>query len=161
MANIRLWHGVRTRTKPKPRAATHHSAIADETGSAIVEFIFTSTLIIIPMIYLVLAAGQLQGASYAAVGAADQAAKVFAASEQPAQADTHARDAVSRTLSDFGIATSRSTTEIACTPACLEPGSTVTVAVRIQVPLPFLPESFGTSVFSVDSTATQRVDRFG
>lgn len=150
--------------RPRPTPTRPNPAVGrgrNEEGSAIVEFIFTSTMIMIPMIYLVLAAGQLQGASYAAVGAADQAAKVFAASTQAGQADSHARDVVGRTLGDFGISAARSTTAISCTPACLEPGSTVTVSVHIQVPLPFLPEGFGTSVFSVDSTATQRVDRFG
>lgn len=134
---------------------------AAERGSAIVEFIFTSTLILIPMVYLVLAAGQLQGASYAAVGAADHAAKVFAVSDQAAQAEANARDVVSRTLDDFGIAPGLATTVIRCDPGCLQPGSTVSVSVGIQVPLPFLPEGFGASAFTVDSTATQRVDRFG
>ena len=142
-----------------PELALRHSDA--ERGSAIVEFIFTSTLILIPMIYLVLAAGQLQGASYAAVGAADHAAKVYAASEQPGEAEAQARDVVARTMQDFGIAASRSTTSISCDPACLEPGSTVSVLVVVQVPLPLLPDEFGVSAFSVDSSATQRVDRFG
>lgn len=153
---------ARAPSGPGLRSARETVAHGDaERGSAIVEFIFTSTLVLIPMIYLVLAAGQLQAASYAAVGAADHAAKVFAASGQAAQAETNARDVVARTLADFGIAAGRGTTTIGCDPGCLEPGSTVSVSVSIQVPLPFLPDGFGASAFSVDSTATQRVDRFG
>ena len=51
------------------------------------EFIFASTVLLIPMVYLILAAGQLQGGSYAVVGAADHAAKVFAIAQTPAQAE--------------------------------------------------------------------------
>lgn len=143
---------------PPATGSAQHTA---ERGSAIVEFIFTSTLILIPMIYVVLAAGQLQAASYAAVGAADQAAKVFAASTQIGQAEANAQDVVARTLNDFGIASGMSTTSISCDPGCLEPGSTVSVRVNIQVSLPLLPDGLNNSAFSVDSSATQRVDRFG
>ncbi|MEU3331061.1 hypothetical protein ACF046_00295 [Glutamicibacter creatinolyticus] len=135
--------------------------LADDRGSSIVEFIFTSTLVLIPMIYLVLAAGQIQAASYAAVGSADHAAKVFAASTEASAAEAYAHDVVGRTLRDFGIPAQQAQTTISCSPACLEPGSTVSVTVTVRVPLPLLPEGFTASVLTVDSAATQRVDRFG
>ena len=72
------------------------TAAAAERGSAIVEFIFAATILLIPMIYLVLAAAALEGGSYAVVSAADQAAKVFAVSENPAQARSNAQAAADR-----------------------------------------------------------------
>ncbi|WP_159611659.1 TadE/TadG family type IV pilus assembly protein [Glutamicibacter sp. JC586] len=131
----------------------------DDSGSAIVEFIFAATVLLIPMIYLILAASQLQAGSYAVVGAADQAAKVFAAADTPAQAQADAREAANRAMNNFGYSSAR--TSISCDSTCLSPGSVVTVRVELDVPLPLVSDFLDASVFSVDSSASQRVDRFG
>ncbi len=131
----------------------------DEGGSAIVEFIFAATVLLIPMIYLILAASQLQAGSYAVVGAADQAAKVFAVAETPVQARAQAHEAVNRAMNNFGYSSAK--TSISCDSTCLSPGSVVTVTVELDVPLPFVSEIFDASAVSVDSSASQRVDRFG
>lgn len=131
----------------------------DTNGSAIIEFIFAATVLIIPMIYLVLAAAALEAGSYAVVSAADQAAKVYAVSETPAQGQSNVRNVVHRAMSNFGFSEAQS--NIVCEPKCLEPGSIVTVTVSLAVPLPFISDYFDASVFTVDSTAAQRVDRFG
>ncbi|WP_440101899.1 TadE/TadG family type IV pilus assembly protein [Glutamicibacter mishrai] len=131
----------------------------DEDGSAIVEFVFAATVLLIPMVYLILAASHLQAGSYAVVGAADQAAKVFAISDTPVQAQLNARETVSRAMSNFGY--TDATTTISCDAECLSPGSVVTITVELDVPLPFVSEMFEASVFSVDAAASQRVDQFG
>jgi len=131
----------------------------DESGNAIVEFIFAATVLLIPMIYLILAASHLQAGSYAVVGAADQAAKVFAIAETPAQAHSNAEEAVRRTMNNFGYSGAKTT--ISCDSECLSPGSVVTVTVELDVPLPFVSQMFTASAFSVDSAASQRVDQFG
>lgn len=41
------------------------------------EFIFLAVLLMVPVAYLILTVGQVQGGAYAVVGAADQAAKVL------------------------------------------------------------------------------------
>lgn len=130
-----------------------------EQGSAIVEFIFASTVLLIPMIYLILAAGQLQAGSYAVVGAADQAAKVFAVAENPMQARSQAHQVVERAMNNFGL--SGASTNISCDQTCLSPGSVVTVEVSLRVQLPFSTEYLNASVFTVDASSTQRIDRFG
>lgn len=135
------------------------SQTREDAGSAIVEFIFASTVLLIPMIYLILAASQLQAGSYAVVGAADQAAKVFAVADTPAQAQADAREAANRAMNNFGYSTAR--TSITCDTTCLSPGSVVTVTVELDVPLPLVSEFLNASAFSVDSSASQRVDRFG
>ncbi|XTR52881.1 hypothetical protein ACOM2C_06605 [Pseudarthrobacter sp. So.54] len=50
-----------------------------ERGSAVVEFTFLSLLLMVPLVYFIITMAQLQGGSFAVVGAADQAAKVFVA----------------------------------------------------------------------------------
>ena len=128
-----------------------------------VEFVFLGVLLLVPVVYLVLTVGQLQGGSFAVVGAADQAAKVYADAATPEEADGRARQAVRLALSDFGFDEEQATVRIACGGQCLAPGSTVTVSVTLDVPLPLAPAVSGAypSVATVDSTATQIVERFG
>lgn len=134
-----------------------------ERGSAVVEFVFLGVLLLIPVVYLVLTVGRLQAGSFAVVGAADQAAKVYADASTSAEGEVRAREAARIALADFGFAGDRSAVEISCSAECLAPGSAVTVAVRLEVPLPLVPAIGGTtpSASTVDATATQMVERFG
>ncbi len=47
----------------------------DDEGSAAVEFLMLTLLLLIPIVYLVLAVFTIQGASFAAAGAARDAAR--------------------------------------------------------------------------------------
>lgn len=137
--------------------------LAAERGSAVVEFVFLGLLLLVPVVYLVLTVGQLQGGSFAVVGAADQAAKVYADAPTPQEGDARAREAALVALADFGFGADQAAVEIACSEACLAPGSTVTVVVRLAVPLPLMPAFVGShpSVATVDAASTQIVERFG
>ena len=66
------------RTDPPGPVPGKDSPDANEDGSAAVEFVFLGVLLLIPLVYLILTAGQVQGAAYAMVGAAEHAAKVYA-----------------------------------------------------------------------------------
>ncbi|WP_258059055.1 hypothetical protein [Arthrobacter sp. B1805] len=136
---------------------------SDESGSAVVEFVFLGVLLLVPVVYLVLAVGQLQAGSFAVVGAADQAAKVYVDAPTPQEAEARAREATDIALSDFGFSQGQALVAIACTSQCLAPGSTVTVTVRLDVPLPLMPTVAGSypSAATVDAVATQVVERFG
>ncbi|WP_422390121.1 hypothetical protein [Arthrobacter sp. N1] len=137
--------------------------LRQERGSAVVEFVFLSVLLLVPVVYLVLTVGQVQGGSFAVVGAADQAAKVFVDARTPQEADARAREAARLALADFGFAPEQAVVDIACSDECLAPGSTVTVVVRLEVPLPLVPSVAGAypSAATVDSTSAQIVERFG
>lgn len=142
------------------RAAAHYD---DDGGSAVLEFTFLGLLLLVPVVYLVLTVGAVQGASFAVVGAADQAAKVFVDSESAEEAYSRAQQAVDLAIDDFGFAPEDAAVTIICGGTCLEPGSSVTVAVDLRVPLPLIPTMPGlnTSAATVDSSATQLVERFG
>lgn len=135
----------------------------DDDGSAVLEFTFLGLLLLVPVVYLVLTVGAVQGASFAVVGAADQAAKVFVQAETCEQGHARAQQAVRFALNDFGLPSERATVTITSGGTCLEPGSSVTVAVDVRVPLPLIPTMPGlnTSAATVDSSATQLVERFG
>jgi hypothetical protein len=134
-----------------------------EDGSAVVEFVFLGVLLLVPVVYLVLTVGQLQGGSFAVVGAADQAAKVFVDAPTPQEAQARARAAALLTLSDFGFTEEQASIDITCDAECLAPGSSVSVVVRLEVPLPLLPDIAGSraSAATVDAVAVQIVERFG
>ncbi|MBP3044634.1 hypothetical protein KKR91_12300 [Arthrobacter jiangjiafuii] len=134
-----------------------------EEGSAVVEFIFLGLLLLVPVIYLIVTAGQVQGASFAAVGAAESAAKVYVAAGDPVRAEQQARAAAELAFTDFGFEPEAMLLEIACSAQCLTPGSTVTAEVRFDVPLPLAPGIPGMEFapVTVDSAATQMVERYG
>lgn len=146
-----------------PWPATDSRKRTSEAGSAIVEFVFLGVLLLVPVVYFVLMVGQLQGGSFAVVGAADQAAKVFVDAPTPEEAEARALAAARIALSDFGFSEDQAAVDITCSAQCLAPGSNVTVVVRLDVPLPLIPAIAGSfpSAATVDAAATQVVERFG
>ena len=133
----------------------------EERGGAVVEFVFLGTLLLVPVVSFVIAVGQVQGGSFAVVSAADHAAKVFAAADEPASAHGLAEQAAIVSVQDFGFDPGDVTLSIACgSGGCLEPGSTVTVAVALDVPFPLLSGT-GMSIARVNSSATQIVEQYG
>ncbi|MCG2622685.1 hypothetical protein LVY72_12300 [Arthrobacter sp. I2-34] len=131
-----------------------------ECGSAVVEFLFLGTLLLVPVVYFIVGIGQVQAGSFAVVSAADHAAKVFAAAHSPAEGRARAEQAVLVSAQDFGFDGGRLRVDARCSAdPCLEPGSAVTVDVSLEVPLPFLA-GLDLSAVQVSSTATQIVGRF-
>lgn len=134
-----------------------------QEGSAVVEFTFLALLLMVPVVYFVVTVGQLQGGSFAVVGAADQAAKVFVAQSDPAGAQTAAEQSVLIALKDYGYTPDRASVEISCDRSdCSSAGATVSVAVRLDVPLPMMPfaDSGHLTAGRVSATATQVVGRY-
>lgn len=133
----------------------------DERGSAVVEFTFLALLLMVPLVYFVITVGQIQGGSFAVVGAADQAAKVYVAQSDSSTAQAAAEQAVALALSDFGHQADRARMTTTCNPAdCQAAGTTVTVTVSLNVSLPFIPFAEGLSATEVEASATQIVGRY-
>lgn len=150
------------RRAESPRRGPHRLD-RGEQGNAVVEFIFLVTLLLVPVVYLVLAVANLQAGAFASAGAADQAAKVFATAESMEAGQSRAEGAVLLALTDFGFEPSAATLSISCQPACLEPGSLVTVEVDLAVQLPLIPISnpLSLSAATLSASATEAVARFG
>lgn len=135
----------------------------DEEGSAVVEFVFLAVLLMIPVVYLIITVGQLQSAAFAVVGAADQAAKVYVAAADPGAGRAAAEEAVMLAMADHGFEADDVSLAVTCSPSdCLSPGSTVTAAVTLRVPLPLVPSMPGISLdaATVAGQASQLVGRF-
>jgi Flp pilus assembly protein TadG len=134
-----------------------------ERGSAVVEFTFLALLLMVPLVYFIITMSQIQGGSFAVVGAADQAAKVYVAQPDAAAAQAAAEQAVAIALADFGHQSEAARVATSCNPTdCQAAGSTVTVTVSLAVPLPFLPfnDGFRLSASEVEASSTQLVGRF-
>ncbi|WP_427130265.1 hypothetical protein [Pseudarthrobacter sp. S9] len=134
-----------------------------ERGSSVVEFIFLSLLLMVPLVYFIITVGQIQGGSFAVVGAADQAAKIYVAQPDATSGRAAAEQAVLLALADYGHRAENASTEVSCEPAdCMAAGSAVTVTVHLTVPLPFVPfsDALRLNASQLNASATQTVGRF-
>ncbi|WP_353579767.1 hypothetical protein [Arthrobacter sp. M2012083] len=104
------------------------------------EFTFLALLLMVPVVYFVVTVGQIQGGSFAVVGAADQAAKVFVTQRDPGSARIAAERSVLVALRDHGHEAGKASITFECDREnCLAAGATVTVTVRLDVSLPLIP----------------------
>ncbi|MDQ0619524.1 Flp pilus assembly protein TadG [Arthrobacter globiformis] len=135
-----------------------------QRGSAVVEFTFLGLLLMVPVVYFIITVGQIQGGSFAVVGAADQAAKVFVAQPDAPSGRAAAEQATLVALADYGHTAGNANVEIHCDSGgdCTAAGSAVTVTVRLTVPLPFVPfgEALRLDAGQLSASATQVVGRF-
>jgi Na+-transporting methylmalonyl-CoA/oxaloacetate decarboxylase gamma subunit len=135
-----------------------------DQGSAVVEFVGLVCVLLVPLVYLVLVVGRLEAASFAAEGAAREAARVFVASDEPADAAQRALSAAGVALADQGLRDDPAdAVSVTCSDACLTPGSEVRVDVRLAVPLPFVPAFLRAAVpleIPVTAARTAVVDEY-
>ncbi|QAY62065.1 pilus assembly protein [Xylanimonas allomyrinae] len=139
-----------------------------ERGSAVVEFIGTTVVLLIPLVYLVLTVGRLQAGAFAVDGAAREAARAVVTAVSSDDAAARARVAAGIALEDQGFdpqpALTGGAVQVTCAAdPCLSPGGTVTATVHTRVPLPFVPEALRSWVpleVPVESRYRASVDQF-
>ena len=118
----------------------------DERGNAVVEFSWLAILLMVPLVYVMLAVFDVQRASYGATAATRAAGRAFViVPEGLSEDDARGRafDAARLAMKDQGTELSPDQLRITCDPACLEPGSTVTVTLDTEVRLPLIPDALG------------------
>lgn len=110
-----------------------------ERGNAIVEFGFLALLFMVPLVYLMLAVFDVQKAMYASSAAARDAGRAYNLQETVGAAEAAARQAAAVAFRDQGLDgfNPNENVDIDCDPACLQPGSVVSVTVGYRVDLPF------------------------
>ncbi|GAB3656624.1 hypothetical protein GCM10027596_11070 [Nocardioides korecus] len=126
-----------------------------QDGSAIVEFVWLAILLLVPLLYIVLAAFDVQRSAYAASAAARSAGRAFVTAPDQASGYARAQAAVRLAYADQRIDRAPSVT-ITCRPrprACLTPGSVVRARVESSVDLPLMPAALGSNTprIEVDS----------
>ena len=119
------------------------SSPSPEQGSAAVEVLVLGVLLLVPLVYLVLTVAALQGAAFAAEGAARQAARsiALAATDARGEAGRPTPRRPSRSPTGTSIPP-RPSSRCGARPDpddCGTPRGTVDVRVRVAATLPLLP----------------------
>ncbi len=133
--------GTTRGTAPTGTCVDHGSDGPDDAGSALVEFLGISLVLLVPLVYLVLVLGRIQAATFAVEGAAREASRVFVAADDSQQGAARAVTSVRVALADQGFDDDPATAlDVRCSvDPCLTPGAEVAASVEVRVPLPFVP----------------------
>ena len=128
-----------------------------ESGTATVEFVWLTILLLVPFVYALIAVFDTQRASFAVSAASRSAARAFLQAADPASGEQRARVAARVALDDQDV---DADVVITCEPSpadCLQPGSSVRVVVHTVQPLPLTPSALGDQLggIAVDSTHTE------
>ena len=135
----------------------------EERGSALVEFVWLGFLLLVPLVYVLLTVFAVQSAAFGSDAASRAAGRAFMLSPDQPSAVVAAEAAAQVALGDQGIDAERMRLAISCTPdpdRCLSSGSTVTVEVIVQQPLPLVPSALGGNAPSIRLTSTH-VEPYG
>lgn len=130
----------------------------EDEGTATIEFVWLSVLLLMPLVYLLIAVFDTQRAAYGVSTASRSAARAFLQADGVAAGEQRARQAARVALADQGIDVAN--VQVTCLPtpaACFEPGSSVRVVIRVRQPLPLTPDALGSRLggVTVDSTHTE------
>lgn len=112
-----------------------------DRGSAVVEFLGVSLLLLVPVLYLVLTLGRVQAATFAAEGAAREAGRLISQAETMPEGIAAAHLAVELAFADQGFDVDGAhVLVVTCQDdPCLSPGGYIHLAVGTSVTLPGSP----------------------
>ena len=133
---------------------------SDEQGSALVEVVWLTVLLLVPLVYVLLAAFDVQRAAYGVSGAARAAARAYSLAPDEGVAAARAQAAAAVALRDQEVPSDAVAVQVSCRPVpgdCLSPGSSISVDVGYQVPLPLVPRALGGGRPSVRVEASHTV----
>jgi Flp pilus assembly protein TadG len=129
-----------------------------------VEFVLLSVGLLVPLVYLLVAAFTVQRTAYGVEQAAREAARGFVNAPSSAVGAVQARAAARVALANQGVDPATVSVEWTCGGgvSCLAPGSQVVVRVDARVALPGVPMVLGHDLASVPVHAehVETVDRF-
>ena len=123
-----------------------------ERGDASVEFLGILVVLVIPVLYIVLAIGQVSAGAMAVDAGAREAARILA---QDSGRRADAERAVALIVEDFGVDAPASVSS-SCA-ACASSEGAIEVSVSVRVPLPFVPAWLGAVGVTVSSSASAPV----
>lgn len=142
------------------------AGLSEDEGSAALEFITVGVLMLVPLVYLIVALGLIQGQSLGAEAGARHIARAVSTASDAASATARA-DAVLRSIVDeYDIEPDDVRLSLTCVPSaavCPEAGATIVVTISTRVALPLVPPVLGLddlAVVPIEATAAQKVSRF-
>lgn len=137
----------------------------DDEGSAALEFIFGGLILLVPIVYLVVALGMIQGQTLGAEAGARHVARAIATSEDGADAEARTDAVMATVVEEYGLDPGAVDIAVRCTgsSACPAAGATVVVTVTTSVSLPLVPPALSLDRLAsipVEASAAQKVSRF-
>lgn len=132
----------------------------DEQGSAVVEVVWLSLLLMVPLVYVMLAVFDVQRGAFAASSASRAAGRAYSLAGSDVEGHRQAVAAARLALEDQGLSTRGLEVRVTCRPEprhCLAPGSDITVVVRTRVALPLAPAALGGGAPSFRIESVHRV----
>lgn len=141
-------------------------SLPDDAGSAAIEFIFVGVLMLVPLVYLILTLGLIQGQALGVEAGARHIARAVATASDPEAAARRAREVRAAVTDDFGLDPRTVEVSMTCVPrgaACPSAGATVRVTMAARVALPLVPHLLGLNRWAsirVESHAAQHVSQF-
>ena len=110
-----------------------------EAGTALVEFVWLAVLLMVPLVYVVLAALSVQRAAFATTAAAREAARAYVTAGSDGEGERRAELAATLVMHDQGVRWTPQGRIVSCGACDFSPGSSFSVDLRTTVALPFVP----------------------
>ena len=142
------------------------TGLAGDAGSAALEFILVSLVLLVPIVYLIVALGAIQGQSLGVETGARQIARTIASAPDTVTADQRAERVLAAIVTEYGLDPSAVDVDVRCadtSPDCPAAGALLSVTVRTEIPLPLVPPILGLDQLArvpVEATSVQKVSRF-
>ncbi|HYJ49797.1 MAG TPA: TadE family protein [Microbacterium sp.] len=138
----------------------------NQRGSAALEFILLGMLLLVPLVYLIVSLGLIQGQSLGTEAGARHIARALSTAED-VDAARHSAERILRSVVDeYALDSDSVGVQLECHPtggACPEAGATLVVTIRTTVALPLVPPVLGLDRLAsipVEASAVQKVSRF-
>ena len=137
----------------------------DDRGSALVELCWLGILLLIPLMWILLSAFEVQRGAFAVTSAARSAGRAYALAPNDAVGQARAEAVVRQALADQGLEDAPLTVRVSCTPFpadCHSGTSVITVRVSSSVDVPLLPEVLGGEApsFALDASHTVPIGQY-
>ncbi|TDE97671.1 pilus assembly protein [Occultella glacieicola] len=136
-----------------------------ERGSAVVEFLGVSLVLLVPIVYLIITLGRIEAAGFAAEGAARDAGRLISDAETMEEGLALATLAVELAFADQGITVDgdRILTVTCAEDPCLTPGSFIHLRIDTTVSLPGAPAFMADALpmeVAIEAEAMTAVDTY-
>lgn len=137
----------------------------DERGSGLVEMVWLSLLLLLPLLWIVLSVLEVQRGAFGVSGAARAAARAYALAPNDVAGEQRAAAVARQALADQGLRGVPVRVTVSCSPyphSCHSGTSVITVRVESAVDLPFLPDVLGggAPTFRVDASHRVPIGRY-
>lgn len=146
-------------------ASTEMVPQGDE-GSAALEFILVGLVLLVPLVYLIVALGAIQGQALGVETGARQLARTIAGAPDVGTADARAERVLDAIVDEYGLDPAAVQVAVTCDGAakdCPDAGATLSVTLTTSVPLPLVPAVLGLDQLarvSVEAASVQKVSRY-